>query len=159
MISYRERIVKACSASMLRKHQQPTYQMLNRSSIMEARTHEQNETCPTVGEAVDLRELKALEIAARSKIAFDGKTWLVPSQSSGNRYKVTIGSEPSCECEASHFASNRANTSSLLDWFANAITAGRHLPSSLTAYRRGQHTRRTGPLTTSRSSSKNVACK
>jgi transposase len=48
---------------------------------------------------MEMRELKALEIAARSKIVFDGCNWLVPSQSSGSKYKVSIGSEPSCECE------------------------------------------------------------
>jgi len=49
---------------------------------------------------MDMRELKALEIAARSKIAFDGTHWLVPSQTSAaTKYRVTIGSEPSCSCE------------------------------------------------------------
>jgi transposase len=49
--------------------------------------------------AVDLRELKALEIAARSKIAFADGSWLVPSQSSpGTKYRVTL--DPlSCPCE------------------------------------------------------------
>jgi hypothetical protein len=50
--------------------------------------------------SVDLRELKALEIAARSKITFDGKYWLVPSQTSpSGTYRTTIGTQPSCECE------------------------------------------------------------
>ena len=31
--------------------------------------------------AMDMRELKGLEIAARSKVTFDGEAWLVPSQS------------------------------------------------------------------------------
>jgi transposase len=48
---------------------------------------------------MDMRELKALELAARSRIVFDGSAWVVPSQSSGKKYKVTIGAEPSCECE------------------------------------------------------------
>src|SRR5262245_5877995 len=48
---------------------------------------------------MDMRELKALEIAARSRIAFADGVWLVPSQTSGAKYRVTIGSEPSCECE------------------------------------------------------------
>jgi transposase len=52
------------------------------------------------GRSVDLRELKALEIAARSRIAFDGKHWLVPSQTSpSNKYRVTTGAQPSCACE------------------------------------------------------------
>src|SRR5437762_10320662 len=48
---------------------------------------------------MDMRELKALEIAARSKITFNGVAWIVPSQTSGSKYRVTIGSQPSCECE------------------------------------------------------------
>jgi len=48
---------------------------------------------------VDLRELKALEIAARSKIAFSEGVWLVPSEATGGCYRVTIGPEPSCPCE------------------------------------------------------------
>jgi transposase len=49
---------------------------------------------------MDMRELKALELAARAKIVFDGETWLVPSQSSlTNKYRVTIGDTPSCECD------------------------------------------------------------
>jgi hypothetical protein len=48
---------------------------------------------------VDLRELKALEIAARSKIAFADGAWLVPSQSSpGRKYRVTLD-PPACSCE------------------------------------------------------------
>src|SRR5271154_1326450 len=48
---------------------------------------------------MDMRELKALEIAARSKITFDGGVWIVPSQTTGNKYRVTIGAEPTCQCE------------------------------------------------------------
>jgi len=49
---------------------------------------------------VELRELRALELAARSRIVFDGKTWIVPSQTNVSaKYKVTIGEMPSCECE------------------------------------------------------------
>jgi transposase len=48
---------------------------------------------------MNLRELKALEIAARSRITFDGTCWLVPSQVDGHKYRVSIGSEPSCPCE------------------------------------------------------------
>ena len=50
--------------------------------------------------AVDLRELKAFELAARSKIAFADGVWTVPSQTSAaTKYRVTIGESPSCECE------------------------------------------------------------
>ncbi len=50
------------------------------------------------GWKMDLRELKALEIAARSRIVWDGSAWRVPSQSSAAVYRVTL-SPPSCECE------------------------------------------------------------
>jgi len=48
---------------------------------------------------VDLRELKALEIAARSKIGFDGTSWLVPSQTGMRKYRVVLDPKPSCECD------------------------------------------------------------
>jgi transposase len=48
---------------------------------------------------MDMRELKALEIAARSRVAFTNGVWIVPSQSSSAKYSVTIGSEPSCTCD------------------------------------------------------------
>jgi transposase len=49
---------------------------------------------------MDMRELKALELAARAKITWDGGAWLVPSQSGNTPYRVTTwpGAE-SCECE------------------------------------------------------------
>ena len=47
---------------------------------------------------VDLRELKALELAARSKIVFHLGRWLVPSQGSGATYSVSL-SPPACTCE------------------------------------------------------------
>jgi hypothetical protein len=45
------------------------------------------------------QSLKALEIAARSKIAFDGTHWLVPSQTTATKYHVAIGADPTCGCE------------------------------------------------------------
>lgn len=46
-----------------------------------------------------MRELKALELAARSRIAFDGVAWSVPSQTAVNvKYVVTL-SPPSCTCD------------------------------------------------------------
>jgi transposase len=49
---------------------------------------------------MDMRELKALEIAARSKIVFADGVWTVPSQTSAvTKYRVTIGDSPSCQCE------------------------------------------------------------
>jgi transposase len=47
---------------------------------------------------VDLRELKALELAARSRIVFHLGRWLVPSQTTGKTYGVSL-SPPSCTCE------------------------------------------------------------
>src|SRR5262245_21976333 len=47
---------------------------------------------------MDMRELKGLELAARSRIAFHLGFWLVPSQSSGATYRVTIGADPTCNC-------------------------------------------------------------
>src|SRR5262245_46666794 len=51
-----------------------------------------------VGPNMDMRELRALEIAARSKIVFNLGRWLVPSQSSGKTYSVTLN-PVSCTCE------------------------------------------------------------
>lgn len=48
---------------------------------------------------MELRELKALELAARSRITFDGKTWVVPSQSANGTYRVTIGADAACGCD------------------------------------------------------------
>lgn len=49
---------------------------------------------------MDLRELRALEIAARSKVTFEGGAWLVPSQSSPAKvYRVTLGEGRGCECD------------------------------------------------------------
>ena len=48
---------------------------------------------------MDLRELKALELAARARIIFSDGFWLVPSQTTPSAsYRVTI-EPPSCECE------------------------------------------------------------
>jgi transposase len=46
-----------------------------------------------------MRELKALEIAARCRITYDGKAWCVPSQSSGGVYRVLLTPTVSCTCE------------------------------------------------------------
>ena len=49
---------------------------------------------------MDLRQLKALEIAARFKIIYDNGLWFVPSQSSpGKSYQVTLGEPACCNCE------------------------------------------------------------
>jgi transposase len=49
---------------------------------------------------MDMRELKGLEIAARSKIEFDGSAWLVPSQSGKGKYRVLLSAEgDSCNCD------------------------------------------------------------
>ena len=51
------------------------------------------------GQDMDMRELKALEIAARSKIVFKDGIWHVPSQTGNGKYTVAIGAEPSCNCD------------------------------------------------------------
>ena len=48
---------------------------------------------------MNVRELKALEIAAQTKIAFANGHWLVPSQTTSGCYPVTLGSEPFCPCD------------------------------------------------------------
>jgi len=48
---------------------------------------------------MDMRELKALEIAARSRISFDGTAWAVPSQSGNGVYSVVLDDQVSCPCE------------------------------------------------------------
>ena len=48
---------------------------------------------------MDMRQRKALELAARAKITFDGTAWLVPSQTTSNTYRVTLGEKLSCQCE------------------------------------------------------------
>ena len=49
---------------------------------------------------MDFREAKALELAARARITWDGSAWLVPAQSRPDPYKViTWPGAESCECE------------------------------------------------------------
>jgi transposase len=49
---------------------------------------------------MDMRELKVLELAFRENITFADGFWIVPSQTSSVvKYRVTIGAEPSCECD------------------------------------------------------------
>ncbi len=49
---------------------------------------------------MDLRELKALELAARYKIAFDRGAWVVPSQSGNGTYRVILDAAgDSCPCD------------------------------------------------------------
>jgi transposase len=49
---------------------------------------------------MEMRELKALELAARAKIVHDDGAWIVPSQSTGGTYKViTWPGAESCPCE------------------------------------------------------------
>jgi transposase len=54
---------------------------------------------PNNGCNMDLRELKALEIAARSRITFVDGAWQVLSQSTGGKYRVVLGADPSCACD------------------------------------------------------------
>src|SRR5438046_2332135 len=49
---------------------------------------------------MDMREAKALELAARAKITFDGKAWAVPSQTyRTTTYRVILKPVVSCTCE------------------------------------------------------------
>jgi transposase len=48
---------------------------------------------------MDLRQLQALQLAAQTRIVFDGRVWMVPSQTTSTKYRVSIGVEPSCQCE------------------------------------------------------------
>jgi transposase len=50
---------------------------------------------------MDTRQLKALEIAARCRLSFDGVAWSVPSQTSGGSYRVVLGGPDgrTCTCE------------------------------------------------------------
>jgi transposase len=45
-----------------------------------------------------MREAKALELAARARITWGGKSWVVPSQSGSGSYRVTLD-PPACECD------------------------------------------------------------
>ena len=49
---------------------------------------------------VDTRELKALEIAARTKITFDGHAWTVPSQAGNGPHRVVLtANTAACTCD------------------------------------------------------------
>lgn len=49
---------------------------------------------------MDLRELKALELAAKVRITFADGAWQIPSQATaGKVYRVTLGESPSCPCD------------------------------------------------------------
>lgn len=51
-------------------------------------------------ERMELRELKALEIAARCHLKCQDGTWIVPSQTSpGKTYLVNIWASPTCTCD------------------------------------------------------------
>jgi transposase len=68
----------------------------------ECRLQEHSTTAPPTRrvDTVDLRELKALELAARAHIRFVDGFWIIPSQTSpSTSYRVTIGPVPSCECD------------------------------------------------------------
>jgi transposase len=47
---------------------------------------------------MDMRDLKSLEIAARQRIVFDNGAWLVPSQTSATKYRVSLN-PVSCTCD------------------------------------------------------------
>jgi hypothetical protein len=47
---------------------------------------------------MDMRELKGLQLAARTRIVFAGGAWIVPSQSGSGTYRVTLTPD-ACTCE------------------------------------------------------------
>src|SRR5258706_8323700 len=53
------------------------------------------------------REIKGLQIAAKSKLTRKGKLWLVPSQSSTERYKVAMTDKPECNCRDHEFTNDK----------------------------------------------------
>src|ERR671912_268085 len=54
------------------------------------------------------REVKALQIAAKSKLKRKGNTWFVPSQAGQGEYEVTHGLfEPRCTCRDYEFRNAR----------------------------------------------------
>ena len=54
------------------------------------------------------REVKALQIAAKSKLRRKGNTWFVPSQAGQGEYEVTHGLfEPRCTCRDYEFRNAR----------------------------------------------------
>lgn len=48
---------------------------------------------------MNMRELKALEIAARFRLVCAEGVWTVPSQSGSGKYRVILAPDVSCECE------------------------------------------------------------
>jgi len=127
----------------------------NKIATIKAYTETPNRGCD-----MDMRELKALEIAARAKITFDGTCWHVPSQSSPSMtYRVTIGAQPSCQCEDFELRQQRASTSSLPGWSASATTAASPPVSSPTPFPSVRRTSKIGRCTTTPSGRKRTAFK
>src|SRR5437868_7071579 len=57
------------------------------------------ERAVTIGWHMDLREMKGLELAARTRITFADGAWQVPSQvSPSTKYRVTLD-PPTCSCD------------------------------------------------------------
>src|SRR5207253_10902157 len=48
---------------------------------------------------MEMRELKAGQIADASRIVFANGIWLVPSQTTTKKYRVVLGNTLSCTCE------------------------------------------------------------
>jgi hypothetical protein len=74
---------------------------------------------------MNVRELNALEIAARSKIVFSDGVWLVPAQTTNATYPVTLSSEPFCPCDDFELRRLPASTSSRPDSSVCAIMVAR----------------------------------
>jgi transposase len=57
---------------------------------------------------MEAREIKGLEIAAKSKLTHKGNMWLVPSQSNKEKYSVALGEEKSnCTCRDYEFRNDK----------------------------------------------------
>jgi hypothetical protein len=80
-------------AKKIKNCQLPTYFVVKKMGIVGPSQRDLFDGC-----YMDLRELKALELDARSKIAFHLGAWLVPSQTTSTVYRVTLN-PPARRCE------------------------------------------------------------
>jgi hypothetical protein len=78
-------------------------QGLEASGGLAPEAHQPHSTRPATsleGAVMDMRELKGLDLAARSRIEFRDGAWQVPSQSTNGTYRVTLSPEGDrCECD------------------------------------------------------------
>ena len=106
---------------------------------------------------MDLRELKGLEIAARTKIVFADGVWLVPSQTTATKYKVMLEGRESCECDDLRSVNSLVSTSTRPGWPANATTAARCRRRRRAGPKKPTY-RKSGPPITRRRPQRSAAC-